>query len=431
MRFRDAYDLEVTCDNDAAMQAFAAGIDASLKLDTPAIDELTEAVSHDPDFALARAALGRQLLIHGDRKAARAEFGTALSLKEQVTPRECSAIEITVGGDRIEQAVTHVGEHPRDIFVLSQLLSPFGMLAFSGIPDWREQNDALLKETRSSYPENDWWHTTTRAFLGAENGNLELALKEGDRAWSLSENGNCAHSLAHVHFEAGMLDEGSDFINMWADKYADQSDMRHHMRWHLCLLDIDKGVDVGAQLDVYDRDLAPGRHDAVPLETLADNASLIWRLHLAGVEIPGQTAIDLFDFIETRFPGCGFAFADVHHAMAAAVHPDEEKLANYVRALAEHAEESATRVTKCVHQYALGIAAFAAERYDQVIAILEPVLDDNPLIGGSNPQRRIMEETCLEACLRHGVNDKALAILDKRNRASSAFDKAQRKRAGQ
>ena len=39
MRFTDAYDLEVSCENDAAMQAFIRGIEAALRLDTPAIDE--------------------------------------------------------------------------------------------------------------------------------------------------------------------------------------------------------------------------------------------------------------------------------------------------------------------------------------------------------------------------------------------------------
>ena len=120
-----------------------------------------------------------------------------------------------------------------------------------------------------------------------------------------------------------------------------------------------------------------------------------------------------------------------HQAMAAAVHPDGEKISGSLRELAGHAEKSPTKAATCVHQYALGIAAFADERYEQVISILEPVLDDNPLIGGSNPQRRIMEETCLEACLRSGENDMALAILDQRNRTSSVFDKEQRKRAGQ
>jgi hypothetical protein len=117
--------------------------------------------------------------------------------------------------------------------------------------------------------------------------------------------------------------------------------------------------------------------------------------------------------------------------MAVAVHPDRTRITGYLAKLADHAEKSQTRAAGCVHGYARGIAAFASERYAEVIAVLEPVLDDNPLIGGSNPQRRIVEETYLEACLRHGENDRALAVLDRRNRPSSAFDREQRRRAGQ
>ena len=51
------------------------------------------------------------------------------------------------------------------------------------------------------------------AFAGVEIGELKQARDDGEQAWSLCENGNCAHSLTHVHLEAGSLDEGAAFIN--------------------------------------------------------------------------------------------------------------------------------------------------------------------------------------------------------------------------
>ena len=66
--YKDDYGLELTCASDVALQAYLSGIQCALRLDAPGIKELTEAITEDEEFALAHAALGRQLLIHGFRK---------------------------------------------------------------------------------------------------------------------------------------------------------------------------------------------------------------------------------------------------------------------------------------------------------------------------------------------------------------------------
>jgi hypothetical protein len=260
--FRDNYDLEVTCSGDAAMQAYLSGIECSLRFDRPGIAELTEAVTQDEEFALAHAALGRQLLIHGFRKESADQLTRALDLKDRVTPREQAAIDVidraaSADSQALDMAKSHVESFPQDVFVLSHLLGPFGLLAFSGTRDWSKQNLALLRATKPAYRADDWWHITTRGFFRAEIGELTEAREDCERAWSISENGNCAHSLAHLHFEAGALDEGRAFINDWITSYGDESDMRHHMFWHLAFLDLESGADVDEIFSVYERELDP------------------------------------------------------------------------------------------------------------------------------------------------------------------------------
>lgn len=425
--FQDEYDLDVTCSSPAAMQAYLSGIDCALRLDRPGIDELTEAVTHDDTFALAHAALGRQLLIHGFRRESVAHFRQAQVLKDRVTPREQASIEAIARAARsdsqaLEMAKSHVEDYPQDVFVLSHLVGPFGLLAFSGSRDWPMQNLALLQATKSFYRADDWWHITTRGFFHAEVGALTEAREDCERAWSISENGNCAHSLAHLHFEAGALDEGRGFINDWVSAYGDESDMRHHMMWHLSYLDLENGVDIEEIFAVYDRELDPRVSDPMPLTTLSDNAAFLWRCHLYGMGASAETKKDVLAYAETHYSHCGFCFADLHRAMATAMQDTDLQHQDLLHKLHDVSEKTGTQVASSLEKFAAGFGAFANCAFDEAVRLLEPVLSDSVLVGGSNPQRRIVEDTYLEACMRSGQYDKAGAILRGRNRESSVFD---------
>ena len=85
-------------------------------------------------------------------------------------------------------------------------------------------------------------------------------------------------------------------------------------------------------------------------------------------------------------------------------------------------EQFGTRAAECVQQFAEAFGAFANAAYDDAVALLEPVVADSYLIGGSNPQRRIVEDTYLEACMRTARYAQARAILQARNRQNSVFD---------
>ena len=49
-----------------------------------------------------------------------------------------------------------------------------------------------------------------------------------------------------------------------------------------------------------------------------------------------------------------------------------------------------------------GFFAFTRRDYAAACSALQPILKDSVLLGGSNPQRRIVEETYIEACARLG-----------------------------
>ena len=405
--YKDSYDLELSCASEAALQAYLAGIEISKGFDAPGITELSEATTQDEEFALAHAALARQFQIHGFASEAKEHSAKSVALKANATSREQSAIDVAAAAASFNPAVLgiarrHVDDYPHDLFVLSYIVGPFGLLAFSGEYDWREQSMALLQETKTAYPDDDWWHLTARSYAGAEIGDLKQARDDGERAWSLRETGNCAHSLAHVHFETGVLDEGAAFINDWDAVHGDTSDMRHHLLWHLVLLGREGGASPEKLMQMYERELDAKISDPMPLTTFSDNAALLWRCKLSGIEVPIRLGEDLVRYADKHYPHCGFAFADIHRVMSVALLHDTGQRQALLAELDSVSQEHDTEVARCILQFAKGFNAFADSDYAAAVTILEPVLPASVLLGGSNPQRRIVAETFQEARTRAG-----------------------------
>lgn len=405
--FKDHYDLELSCASASACAAYLAGLDNALRLDQPGILELTAAIDQDAEFALAHAALGRQLQIHGFRSEASGHLEKAVALKSAATKREHSAIDVIVAAatfqdSALEIANGHMHEFPRDVFILSHLVGPFGLLAFSGQASWREDNVALLQALESSYPAEDWWYLSTRSFMAAEVGDLRAARRFGEHAWRLEENGNCAHSLAHVHFEESAVDEGVDFINKWTLAHGAESDMRHHLIWHLALLLRNKGAPAAELLAIYEHELDPAISDPMPLSTFSDNAALLWRCKLSGLEIPASISQDLAAYADKHYRTYGFAFADIHRVMSTGLANNAAEQRTLIEGLGRLADSEATPLANAMLRYAEGFCAFANQDFALAIERLEPVLADSVLLGGSNPQRRVVAETYEAALAARG-----------------------------
>ena len=90
------------------------------------------------------------------------------------------------------------------------------MLAFSGKKYWREENLEIIKNIETNFDSNDWWFETTKAFIYCENQQLKEACKYGERAWDIARNGNCAHTISHIHYDTDSYDLGRSFILDWS-----------------------------------------------------------------------------------------------------------------------------------------------------------------------------------------------------------------------
>ena len=392
--YRDPYGLRLSSSSSAAAEAYSAALLSAMSLDRSGIPELTAAIECDPEFALAHWLLARQHTIYGNRGSVAKHVELAERYAARCPMQERGVLRVGVAalthdGDALDLALEHLRSYPRDVPVLMQVVGPFGLLAFSGLNDWRERNVELVEAVADRFSADDWWFEAAAGFSYAEVGLLAKAERHAETAWQQKPNGATGHALSHVHIEQGAVAGGIRFLEEWQRNFANVSDMRHHMRWHCALLKLESN---GAEsvLEDYRRGLEQSAEGAPPLDVLSDDASLLWRLKLRGVEVAGEFWEALAEFAETYFAEPGFVFADLHRVIVHAALGGNEG--------AEM--EASERWQDPLPVLSRAFDAFAKSDYDKAVEELETAVDAALHVGGSNPQRAVVRETYDEALRR-------------------------------
>lgn len=404
----------VATGGQAALDLWTAGLDHALTFDHSGIPELRQAVSLDPDFALARAMLGRQKMIHGDRKSGLVDLDSAQKLAHGTNARERSLVSIlnlaARGQERaLASALDHLETWPTDILAFSTVVGPFGLLAFNGRTDWREANILLMQKYRSRWPKDHWWYLANESFSQVEGGMIREGRARAERAWDVRPTGTAAHSLSHAHIEDHAQDDGLAFVEMWLAGPGVGSDMRHHINWHKSIFEFDMGLSSAAHSrQHFETSFSAGVSDPMPLSTFSDNASFLWRARLRDYPIPAEFIDETIAYMDRHYQKPGFVFADIHRICAIALSGDKarlEQLRTEFRALADGHNTAASRLTVTL---CAAFTAFADDDFAAAAYLLAPILAETVLLGGSNPQRRIVEETFIAACTKASVDPQAI-----------------------
>ena len=389
--YKDSRDCHVTTDNLMAHEVFLEGMDLYLGLDQDGIQEFNEALEYDDEFSLAYIMLARQYAVNGKPDESKKNLNLAKKFSEKSSKREQGLIGLI--GLMLEKndkvipfAMQHIEEYPNDVVALSQLLGPFGILAFSGKKYWREENLEIIKNIESNFDSNDWWFETTKAFIYCENQQLKEACKYGERAWQIARNGNCAHTISHIHYDTDSYELGRSFILEWsASKEGKNSRMKHHLMWHDALLAL-KLKRFGEINNIYENYMLTDK-DTSPLEYLADNASMLWYCKINGIEIPDSWMIEMYDYANSLYPDFGFNFADMHKIIAA-TSLNTDKQTSLLKELEKNVESDVLLINLFN-----GLISFLKKDYKDSEKLLSMVAKDEAKFGGSNVQRKILEET--------------------------------------
>ena len=425
----DAWGLPLTTSEQAA-EAYRLGVDRMLAYRLGVEEALEGAIELDPNFALAHSQLGLFYLFRGNGQRAAELANRANELASEATTREQrhAAILGAAARGKASEAPALIDEHlaetPRDAPIVLQWLG--GNFYGGGVA----KRERMLEQFDGLAPAfgDDWWFLSWHAFANHEMDQLEQARALVQRSLDLRrENGQAAHAMSHVFFEEHDLPGGAGFLGDWLTEFPERAGFYRHLAWHQALFLLANGRRSEA-LALHDEAIRPGADEqGDALGGVADAASLLWRCRLHdsvggnGREHPDWRAIA--DLAESAFPRPGTAWVDVHRAMALAALGDDVGLGNLLDGLQAAADRGHPTAGSVVAPVVEALSAFGQADYESAAAGLSSVRDLLVTLGGSNAQRDVFEETLVEARLRAGQTEEAMALLRERlDRGATARD---------
>jgi hypothetical protein len=265
------------------------------------------------------------------------------------------------------------------------------------------------------------------AFGLVENHRLDEAEGIAQYAISLDRHDPWAHHVvAHCLEARGRLVEGEAFLTAMSDTWERcNSFMYTHNWWHLALflIDLDRA---GEALALYDR-----RVWGVWKEFCEDQinaVSLLARLELRGLDV-GQRWADLAPYLKPRLHEHYSPFLDLQYLYGLARAGERSAVTEMLASLEERAETARPFEREawgdCAVQMAHGLAAHAAGDHGEAASLLGRAMPHVQSIGGSIAQRALFGAIHLDALMRSGWNDAAIAILqaDERERPTVPWTK--------
>ena len=252
------------------------------------------------------------------------------------------------------------------------------------------------------------------AFGLEENADYHRAEELGREAIAMRpDNPYAVHAVGHVMEMKGRQSGGIRFMTDHAHHWG-SSNFANHLWWHTALFHLDIG-ETDRVLEIYDNHLRSGG-EGERYEEL-DSSALLWRLNLMDVDTNGRWA----ELAEKWVPSAAdtlYAFNDVHAMMAfcAAGRTDAQEilLSTNERYIENDSDANAAMSREIGMPFCLAIQDFQNRDYKACVEKLVPVRYMTHKLGGSFAQRDVIGWTLLEAALRAGRYNLALALANER-----------------
>ena len=246
------------------------------------------------------------------------------------------------------------------------------------------------------------------AFGLEENGQYEAAEEQARRA--LEQNPRdvwAVHAQAHIFEMEGAQRLGVAFLDRsvddWSSSYFATHNWWHRALYHLELREVDEA------LALYDGPIRGTR--STEWLDVDDAASLLWRLHLFGVDI-GDRARTLLEDVEGLLEDPVSVFNDWHAVMIAGLAGAPEVCEELI-VLNQSASGGTNRraIEAAGLQLLEGFAAFADGDTTRALHRLVAIEPKAHIVGGSHAQRDVIDLTLIAAAARSGDAPLAEALF--------------------
>ncbi len=406
---KDRFDYEISTQSQVARDHYVEAVDLVLAAQAGIVDTFEKVVEADPSFALGYVGLARGKQYGGSVADAKIAMEKARTLTKGLNAREQSHLNafgllIDGKGPEAYSAIrSHVDLYPRDALVAQTCSSVFGLIGFSGKPGREAEMLAYNAALLPHYGE-EWWCLSQYAFSLCETGNVDKASTIIDKSLSLNpRNANGAHVLSHVYYEMGETQLGKDYLDSWLENYDRAASLYGHLSWHSALWSLERGEEK----DMWHRiatDIHPSVSLSLPINTLTDMASILYRAELAGVSVPKQYWIDISAYAQRFFPKTSLGFIDIHAALAHAMCGEEEALRGIIESPNSLTGDLVTPIAEA-YKYIVD------QKWEEGVNLLSSAMSDHARLGGSRAQRDVLEFSLLGALLKLGKTDEARRIL--------------------
>ena len=420
----DPMNLELTASSDEAAASFADCQVGYFTFATDIMDRLKATLAIEPAMPMALCLRGYLMVLSRRREylgVARRVVDTLEKQRSLLLPREAQhldALTAFVRGDTantlaVLEAIAR--EHPTDTVALR--LAHFTYL-YNGRS--REMRDSINRVAFAWDAEQPWYghFIAMQAFGLEEMGDYARAQRLGEEALERTPVEPWAvHAVAHCFEMQDRWAEGHAWIERNRFNWSD-SGLSNHLGWHAALMCIDAGDEQGA-LAVLDEALA--RDDADMPPHITDSVALLQRLELCGIDPQGRWE-RVADLCAERDHDHSLVFFDAHYMLAYAGAGREAKAREMLASLDAFARasdgETATLARHSGVRLLEGLMDYKLGRVSEAYVKLAPLRYEIAHVGGSHAQRDLFHQIIIDAAIRSGHLNDALALLSERAEAA-------------
>ncbi|WP_353644636.1 tetratricopeptide repeat protein [Mesorhizobium sp. WSM2239] len=420
----DQLGLGLTGAGDASLSHYSLALHQLQCFIGDPVGSVDAALAEDPDFVMAHVLKGYLFGLSTEREAmavAKAchDAASKLSATEREQAHVAALGHLALGrwheAGRVLAGLTV--EEPRDALALQ---AGHQIDFFTGnAPMLR---DRLAKAMPSWPPGMPGYHAMLgmQAFGHEEMGEYAVAEALGRSAIELEpRDGWAQHAVAHVMEMQSRQHDGILWMRGNAEAWTRESFLQVHNWWHLALFHYDLG-EVDEVLALYDGPIY-GARSSLSLN-MVDASAILWRLHLAGVDVGDRWAA-LAEAWAPKARAGNYAFNDIHAMMAfvgAGLDAPAMTLLEAQREAMLGNGDNAAFTRDVGHPVALAIRAFGERNYSEAVQLLTPIRKIAHRFGGSHAQRDVIDLTLIEAALRAGQKKLATELATERALARPA-----------
>jgi tetratricopeptide (TPR) repeat protein len=426
----DARGCPTSTTSSASLQQFEQALDLSLSYRLDPLATIQKALEADPTFALGHCLRAGLAIMATDRGALPLLTQSVEAVESQgrrANDRErahAAAARAWLDGD-FAGSIHRYGEilldHPHDLLALQ--VAHVGDFFLGASSMLRDRIAQVLPTWDTSIP--GYGYVLGMYAFGLEETALYSRAEDiGRRALDSNPRDAWAvHAVTHVMEMQGRLRDGIDWLASRESDWSIDNGFAFHNWWHLALFQLETG-NVARVLELYDERIRATPSE-VPLEMI-DASALLWRLELRSANV-GDRWQKLAACWAPLAEHAYYAFNDAHAVMAFVGAGRTDLAQRTIAAMERKASGCDTNamMTRDVGlPLARGVAAFAAGRYTDTIALLQPIRTIANRFGGSHAQRDLIHLTLVEAALRARQIRLARALIAERTqlKPSSPFN---------